>query len=205
MSLKSALGFHLVGNIALYKSNLSLYHHHQQQQHYHHHHHHHHHRRRRCRCVFQPNGNIYPVIAGDVIGSGAHDLSQLIGDRGRPGEQDRAKMFQTLQYIMENLIYHITEIMVRFSGWGPSSTVSQKSRYSSLSCSKRYSTSRKTSSTSQKSWYVSLDGDPHLPYHRNHGTVLCHVPNATSWKTASQKSWYVFLCKCRWWGETEQD
>ena len=95
------------------------------------------------------------MIAGDVIGSGAHDLSQLIGDRGRPGEQDRAKMFQTLQYIMENLIYHITEIMVRFSGWGPSSIVSQKSRYS------------------------SVDGDPHLPYHRNHGTVLCHVPNAT--------------------------
>ena len=155
--------------------------------------------------MFQPNGNIYPVIAGDVIGSGAHDLSQLIGERGRLAEQERVKMFQTLQYIMENLIYHITEIMVRFSGWGTSSTTSQKSWYVSLGGEPhlphhrnhgtflwvgnlichitgimvRFSGWGTSSATSQESWYVSLDGEPHLPHHRNHGTFLCHVPNAT--------------------------
>nr|KAG5698723.1 hypothetical protein BaRGS_008497 [Batillaria attramentaria] len=58
----------------------------------------------------KPNGNIYPVL-GDVIGGGAQDLSQLVGDRGRLNEQDRVRQYQILQYVMENLVYHITEIM----------------------------------------------------------------------------------------------
>lgn len=50
---------------------------------------------------------------GDIIGSGAQDLSQLVGERGRVAEDESVRLFQILQYVMENLIYHITEIMVR--------------------------------------------------------------------------------------------
>ena len=59
----------------------------------------------------QPNGNIYPVL-GDVIGGGALDMTQLMAERGRLSEQERVRMYQVLQYVMENLVYHITEIMV---------------------------------------------------------------------------------------------
>ncbi|KAL8594697.1 hypothetical protein ACOMHN_052429 [Nucella lapillus] len=62
------------------------------------------------RVYLNPNGNIYPVL-GDVIGSGALDLAELAGERTRQNEQDRVKSYQVLQYVMENFIYHMTEIM----------------------------------------------------------------------------------------------
>ncbi|XP_025083797.1 uncharacterized protein LOC112557888 isoform X2 [Pomacea canaliculata] len=62
------------------------------------------------RVYLNPSGNIYPVM-GDIIGSGAQDLSQLVGERGRVAEDESVRLFQILQYVMENLIYHITEIM----------------------------------------------------------------------------------------------
>jgi hypothetical protein len=57
----------------------------------------------------QPSGNIYPVLA-DAINPKAYDLSNLV--RGRTGDREGQTMIQELQYIVENLIYHITEIMV---------------------------------------------------------------------------------------------
>ncbi|XP_076456024.1 uncharacterized protein LOC143290459 isoform X2 [Babylonia areolata] len=62
------------------------------------------------RIYLNPNGNIYPVLS-DVIGSGAQDLTQVMGERSRLNDQDRVRMYQTLQYVMENFIYHMTEIM----------------------------------------------------------------------------------------------
>ncbi|CAL1529135.1 unnamed protein product [Lymnaea stagnalis] len=62
----------------------------------------------------------------DIIGPGAQDLTQLLyapgpsqeGPRGRGrgrggGDRDdpRAQLIQVLQYVIENLIYHMTEIM----------------------------------------------------------------------------------------------
>lgn len=57
----------------------------------------------------QPSGNIYPVLA-DAINPKAYDLSNLV--RGRVGDKEGQTMIQELQYIVENLVYHITEIMV---------------------------------------------------------------------------------------------
>ncbi|KAK7092295.1 hypothetical protein V1264_008064 [Littorina saxatilis] len=62
------------------------------------------------RIYLNPSGNIYPVL-GDVIGQGAADWTALVGGGGRVADGDRVKMFQVMQYVMENLIYHITEIM----------------------------------------------------------------------------------------------
>ncbi|XP_062602340.1 uncharacterized protein LOC134264056 isoform X2 [Saccostrea cucullata] len=60
------------------------------------------------RIYLNPSGNIYPVVA-DAINPKAYDLSNLV--RGRTGEREGQTMIQELQYIVENLIYHITEIM----------------------------------------------------------------------------------------------
>ncbi|XP_012944993.1 uncharacterized protein LOC101861997 [Aplysia californica] len=69
------------------------------------------------RIYLNPNGNIYPVMQ-DIIGPGAQDLSQLLyrptreearGDRGKG--DPRPQLFQILQYVIENLVYHMTEIM----------------------------------------------------------------------------------------------
>ncbi|XP_061173974.1 uncharacterized protein LOC133183052 isoform X2 [Saccostrea echinata] len=60
------------------------------------------------RIYLNPSGNIYPVLA-DAINPKAYDLSNLV--RGRTGEREGQTMIQELQYIVENLIYHITEIM----------------------------------------------------------------------------------------------
>ncbi|KAK3106313.1 hypothetical protein FSP39_017496 [Pinctada imbricata] len=60
------------------------------------------------RIYLNPSGNIYPVLA-DVINPNAYDLSNLL--RGRTGEKETQVMLQELQYVVENLIYHITEIM----------------------------------------------------------------------------------------------
>ncbi|XP_055901593.1 uncharacterized protein LOC106052884 isoform X4 [Biomphalaria glabrata] len=82
------------------------------------------------RIYLNPSGNIYPVMQ-DIIGPGAQDLSQLLyapgpaqdGPRGRGrgrggggggggGRDDpRGQLIQILQYVIENLIYHMTEIM----------------------------------------------------------------------------------------------
>ncbi|GFN89700.1 histone-lysine N-methyltransferase 2b-like [Plakobranchus ocellatus] len=77
------------------------------------------------RIYLNPNGNIYPVMQ-DVIGPNAQDLSELLyrpgpppeavrggragGGRGRGGDEN-AGLFQILQYVIENIIYHMTEIM----------------------------------------------------------------------------------------------
>ncbi|KAK3787634.1 hypothetical protein RRG08_031867 [Elysia crispata] len=76
------------------------------------------------RIYLNPNGNIYPVMQ-DVIGPNAQDLSQLLyrpgpsaepvrggraGGRGG-GRDENAGLFQILQYVIENVIYHMTEIM----------------------------------------------------------------------------------------------
>lgn len=58
---------------------------------------------------FQPSGNIYPVLA-DVISPKAYDLTNLL--RGRVDDREAQVMLQELQYIVENLVYHMTEIMV---------------------------------------------------------------------------------------------
>lgn len=60
------------------------------------------------RIYLNPSGNIYPVLA-DVISPNAYDLSELL--RGRVGDREGQLMIQELQYFVENLIYHITEIM----------------------------------------------------------------------------------------------
>ncbi|XP_048781062.1 uncharacterized protein LOC125683673 isoform X5 [Ostrea edulis] len=60
------------------------------------------------RIYLNPSGNIYPVLA-DAINPKAYDLSNLV--RGRTGDREGQTMIQELQYIVENLVYHITEIM----------------------------------------------------------------------------------------------
>ncbi|XP_052677516.1 uncharacterized protein LOC128158603 isoform X5 [Crassostrea angulata] len=60
------------------------------------------------RIYLNPSGNIYPVLA-DAINPKAYDLSNLV--RGRVGDKEGQTMIQELQYIVENLVYHITEIM----------------------------------------------------------------------------------------------
>ncbi|GFR74848.1 histone-lysine N-methyltransferase 2B-like [Elysia marginata] len=78
------------------------------------------------RIYLNPNGNIYPVMK-DVIGPNAQDLSLLLyrpgppaesvrggrggGGRGGGGRDENAELFQILQYVIENIIYHMTEIM----------------------------------------------------------------------------------------------
>ena len=59
---------------------------------------------------FQPSGNIYPVL-NDIIGPNAYDLSTLVRG-GQMGIREEAVLTQEIQYVCENLIYHITEIMV---------------------------------------------------------------------------------------------
>ncbi|XP_078334665.1 uncharacterized protein LOC111118371 isoform X3 [Crassostrea virginica] len=60
------------------------------------------------RIYLNPSGNIYPVLA-DAINPKAYDLSNLV--RGKVGDREGQTMVQELQYIVENLVYHITEIM----------------------------------------------------------------------------------------------
>lgn len=60
------------------------------------------------RIYLNPSGNIYPVLA-DVISPKAYDLTNLL--RGRTNERETQVMIQELQYVVENLIYHMTEIM----------------------------------------------------------------------------------------------
>ncbi|XP_059144578.1 uncharacterized protein LOC131931750 [Physella acuta] len=76
------------------------------------------------RIYLNPSGNIYPVMQ-DIIGPSAQDLSQLLyapgppedDPRGRgrgrrdPRDDPRGQLIQILQYVIENLIYHMTEIM----------------------------------------------------------------------------------------------
>ncbi|KAH3701074.1 hypothetical protein DPMN_076058 [Dreissena polymorpha] len=62
------------------------------------------------RIYLNPNGNIYPVL-NDIIGPNCYDLAELIhGGRGM-GAKDESVLIQELQYVIENVIYHITEIM----------------------------------------------------------------------------------------------
>ncbi|WAR05537.1 hypothetical protein MAR_020906 [Mya arenaria] len=62
------------------------------------------------RIYLNPNGNIYPVL-NDVIGPNCYDLAELIhGGRGLGGKEESV-LIQELQYVLENLVYHITEIM----------------------------------------------------------------------------------------------
>ncbi|XP_060070985.1 uncharacterized protein LOC132550904 [Ylistrum balloti] len=60
------------------------------------------------RIYLNPSGNIYPVLA-DVVSPQAYDLTNLLRDRS--GDKETSVMLQELQYVVENLIYHITEIM----------------------------------------------------------------------------------------------
>lgn len=60
------------------------------------------------RIYLNPSGNIYPVLA-DIISPKAYDLTNLL--RGRTNERETQVMIQELQYVVENLIYHMTEIM----------------------------------------------------------------------------------------------
>ncbi|KAK3579278.1 hypothetical protein CHS0354_033356 [Potamilus streckersoni] len=61
------------------------------------------------RIYLNPKGNIYPVL-NDVIGPSAYDLSGLVRG-GQLGTREESVLIQELQYVVENLIYHITEIM----------------------------------------------------------------------------------------------
>ncbi|KAL3837146.1 hypothetical protein ACJMK2_022524 [Sinanodonta woodiana] len=61
------------------------------------------------RIYLNPKGNIYPVL-NDVIGPSAYDLSGLVRG-GRLGTREESVLIQELQYVVENLVYHITEIM----------------------------------------------------------------------------------------------
>jgi hypothetical protein len=49
-------------------------------------------------------------VLADVISPKAYDLTNLL--RGRTNERETQVMIQELQYVVENLIYHMTEIMV---------------------------------------------------------------------------------------------
>ncbi|XP_071152745.1 uncharacterized protein [Mytilus edulis] len=60
------------------------------------------------RIYLNPSGNIYPVLA-DIISPKAYDLTNLL--RGRTNERETQVMIQELQYVVENLVYHMTEIM----------------------------------------------------------------------------------------------
>ncbi|XP_069120155.1 uncharacterized protein [Argopecten irradians] len=60
------------------------------------------------RIYLNPSGNIYPVLA-DVVSPQAYDLTNLLRDRA--GDKETNVMLQELQYVVENLVYHITEIM----------------------------------------------------------------------------------------------
>lgn len=61
------------------------------------------------RIYLNPSGNIYPVL-NDIIGPNAYDLSSLVRG-GKMGVKEEAVLLQEMQYVIENLIYHITEIM----------------------------------------------------------------------------------------------
>lgn len=62
--------------------------------------------------IFQPDGNIYPILS-EIVGEGAFDL--FIEDtkgRRKSTEEDKQAL-QELTYVVENLTYYITDIMVR--------------------------------------------------------------------------------------------
>lgn len=61
------------------------------------------------RIYLNPSGNIYPVL-NDIIGPNAYDLASLVRG-GRMGVREEAVLIQEMQYVIENIIYHITEIM----------------------------------------------------------------------------------------------
>ncbi|XP_045209487.2 uncharacterized protein LOC123561292 isoform X3 [Mercenaria mercenaria] len=61
------------------------------------------------RIYLNPNGNIYPVL-NDIIGPNCYDLASLV--HGGPKDpREESVLIQELQYCVENVIYHITEIM----------------------------------------------------------------------------------------------
>ncbi|KAL5010441.1 hypothetical protein ScPMuIL_012746 [Solemya velum] len=61
------------------------------------------------RIFLNPQGNVYPVLS-DIFRPEAPDLYQLTHE-SRISDRDRATIIQELKYLLENIIYHITEIM----------------------------------------------------------------------------------------------
>ncbi|XP_060579430.1 uncharacterized protein LOC132736336, partial [Ruditapes philippinarum] len=61
------------------------------------------------RIYLNPNGNIYPVL-NDIIGPNCYDLASLVHG-GQIDGREESVLVQELQYVIENIIYHITEIM----------------------------------------------------------------------------------------------
>ncbi|KAL4229214.1 hypothetical protein ACF0H5_012253 [Mactra antiquata] len=61
------------------------------------------------RIYLNPNGNIYPVLI-DIIGPNCYDLALLVHG-GFKDSKEESVLIQELQYVVENVIYHITEIM----------------------------------------------------------------------------------------------
>lgn len=61
------------------------------------------------RIYLNPNGNIYPVL-NDIIGPNCYDLAALVHG-GQIDTKEESVLIQELQYVVENLVYHITEIM----------------------------------------------------------------------------------------------
>ena len=59
---------------------------------------------------FQPDGKIYPILR-DAIAVGAPDMTTLVENPVGIAKQE--EMYKELTYIIENSVFHITEIMVR--------------------------------------------------------------------------------------------
>lgn len=47
-----------------------------------------------------------------MVSPQAYELTNLL--RGRTGDREANTMIQELQYVVENLVYHITEVMVSY-------------------------------------------------------------------------------------------
>ena len=61
----------------------------------------------------QADGSVYPLLR-DLIREGAVDLTVIIETKSRFGLPTEVKQaLQELTYILENLVYQITNIMVR--------------------------------------------------------------------------------------------
>lgn len=59
-------------------------------------------------CAVQTEGKIYPILR-DAITVGSPDFSQVIE---KTNFKQEAAIYKELQYTVENVIFHITEIMV---------------------------------------------------------------------------------------------